>query len=208
MLRSLPARTQGAGITFFLRDARSAYKGIPRSAVIVHAVSPSPGGISHPSSQWSPEQLYLVRLLLTYLLHNSNTREEGETRRAFSHQHHPRWNRTHWMFPWQLFWPKASSALFAKQKGSAHTHSPRQPAAPSTLVHSRQYTAAPLWTATHHLPHPAAARCCESQCFHLLLTVRSGAASLQETGIIAFHLQEGKRIKPFGEVQIMHWPKP
>lgn len=58
MLRSLPARTQGAGITFFVRDARSAYKGIPRSAVIVHAVSPSPGGISHPSSQWSPEQLY------------------------------------------------------------------------------------------------------------------------------------------------------
>lgn len=77
MLRSLPARTQGAGITFFVRDARSAYKGIPRSAVIVHAVSPSPEGISHPSSQWSPEQFYLVRLLLTYLLHNSNTREEG-----------------------------------------------------------------------------------------------------------------------------------
>lgn len=51
-------------------------------------------------------------------------------------------------------------------------------------------------TVTHHLPQPAAVRCCESQCSHLLLTVHSGPAPLQETGIIAFHLQEDKRIKP------------
>lgn len=123
----------------------------------------------------------------------------GREKEGVSHHQHPQQDShsMYWMLPWQLFWPKASLVLFAKQKqgGCAHTHSPGQPAGPSTLVHSRQCATGPLQTATHHLPHPEV-KCCESQCLHLLLTVPAWRASLQKTGIIAFHLQEDKHIKP------------
>lgn len=122
-----------------------------------------------------------------------------ERKGGVSHHRHPQWDShsTHSMLLWQLFWPKASVVLFAKQKpeGCVHMRSPGQPAGPSTLAHSRQRATGPLQTATHHLPSPEVKRC-ESQRLYLLPTVPSRLAPLQKTGIIAFYLQEDKHIKP------------
>lgn len=96
ILRNLPVGRQGAGVPFLLRDARSAHRGI---AISVVTASPFPQAIIYSSSQWSPEQLDLVRVLLTHLLHHSNARQEAEKRSMFYHQHHSWWNSTHWNVP-------------------------------------------------------------------------------------------------------------
>lgn len=70
-----------------------------------------------------------------------------------------------------------------------------QPRAANTFVHSKYALHLCEQPPIHHLPHPAAVRYCESQNLHLLLTVHSEPVSLQETVIIAFHLQEDKHIK-------------
>lgn len=145
---------QEARVTFSLRAARPAHTGILWSAVIVHAISPSP-------ADNSSFRLAVTRTALPGQSPPNKPPEQfkyqqrGREKRVFLHKQLSPWD-SHSMLPCQSFWPKASLVLFARQKqeSHAHTHSSGQPAGLTILVHSSQHATAPLQAATHHFPYP------------------------------------------------------
>lgn len=196
MLRSLPAGKWGAVIPFILRDARSAHRGTSVIQICCHSRCCITFSRRHHSSfqpvvTWgallaqSPPNIPAAQL---------KYQGRGRDTECVFLPTPPPVKQHSLNVPMAII--LAQSIFSPLCKAEAGRLCPfTEPRAACSSQHPCPQQAicpAPLPTGTH----PAAVRCRELQYWHLLLAVHSGAASLQETGIIAFHLQEDKRIKP------------